>query len=49
VTVRGLVNVLAAAERPWTDIGAVKLLGLVLGALLLLAAIRLVLGRGGRR
>jgi hypothetical protein len=40
---------LAAAQRPWTEIGAVKLLGLVMGALFLYAAIRMMFGRGGRR
>lgn len=40
---RGLVT--AAPERPWQEIGAVRLLGLVLGIGLLVAAIRRLFGR----
>lgn len=39
----------AAAERPWTEIPAVRLLGGVLGALLIIAAIRGMFGGGRRR
>jgi hypothetical protein len=37
----------AADEIPWTEIPAVRLLGLVLGGLLLVAAIRAMFGGGG--
>jgi hypothetical protein len=36
-----------AADRPWTEIPGVRILGLVIGAVLLLAAIRAMFG--GRR
>jgi hypothetical protein len=39
---------LAAQETSWSDIPAVRLVGAVLGALLLLAAIRSMFGKGGR-
>jgi hypothetical protein len=40
---------LAADEVPWTDIPAVRLLGAVLGTLLLIAAIRSMFGgKGGK-
>jgi hypothetical protein len=43
-----LARVLAQTEpRPWTDIPAVRLLGVVLGAVFLIAAIRAMFG--GRR
>jgi hypothetical protein len=38
---------IAAEEVPWTEIPAVRLLGLVIGALLLFAAIRAMFGGGG--
>jgi hypothetical protein len=38
-------DLLAAPERPWTEIPAVQLVGLVLGAGLLIAAIRAMFGR----
>ena len=42
--------ILRAAEPvPWTDIPAVRILGAVVGALLLLAAIRAMFGGRGRR
>lgn len=44
-----VLDVLSAAERPWTEIPAVRLLGGVLGALLIIAAIRAMFGGGGRR
>jgi hypothetical protein len=37
----------AADEVPWTEIPAVRLLGLVLGGLFLIAAIRAMFGGGG--
>lgn len=39
---------LAAEEVSWHDIPGVRLLGGVLGILLLLAAIRSMFGKGGR-
>jgi hypothetical protein len=39
---------LAAEEVPWTEIPAVRLLGAVLGAALLIAAIRAMFGKGRR-
>ena len=38
----------AAEEVPWTEIPAVRLLGLVLGGLLLIAAIRSMFGGKGK-
>ncbi|MFX0594817.1 hypothetical protein [Melissospora conviva] len=35
-------------EIPWTEIPGVRLVGVVLGGLLLLAAIRSMFGKGGR-
>jgi hypothetical protein len=40
--------VLAVPDTSWYDIPAVRLVGAVLGALLLLAAIRSMFGKGGR-
>jgi hypothetical protein len=40
---------LAADERPWTEIPAVRIVGLLLGAAFLWIAIRSMFGRGGRR
>jgi hypothetical protein len=40
-----LLDVLSAAERPWTEIPAVRLVGAVLGILLVVAAIRAMFGR----
>ncbi|SDZ33613.1 hypothetical protein SAMN05444365_110124 [Micromonospora pattaloongensis] len=40
--------VLAAQDVSWHDIPAVKLLGGVLGILLLVAALRSMFGKGGR-
>ncbi|MEV4756695.1 hypothetical protein AB0J86_16485 [Micromonospora sp. NPDC049559] len=40
--------VTAAEDTSWYDIPGVRLVGAVLGALLLLAAIRSMFGRGGR-
>ena len=45
--VRSLV-VVAVQERPWEQIGAVRVLGLVLGIGLLVAAIRNMFGRRRR-
>ncbi|WP_329109201.1 hypothetical protein OG792_10835 [Micromonospora sp. NBC_01699] len=39
---------LAAQDTSWYDIPGVRLVGAVLGTLLLIAAIRSVFGRGGR-
>ncbi|MEH1016086.1 hypothetical protein V6U90_23615 [Micromonospora sp. CPCC 206060] len=39
---------LAAEEISWYDVPGVRLLGMVVGGLLLLAAIRSMFGRGGR-
>ena len=39
---------LAVADRPWSEIPGVRLVGAVLGTLLLLAAIRAMFGRRGR-
>jgi hypothetical protein len=39
---------LAAEEANWSDIPAVRLLGAVLGTVLLIAAVRSLFGRGGR-
>ena len=39
----------AAEEVPWTEIPAVRLFGLVVGGLLLIAAIRAMFGGKGRR
>jgi hypothetical protein len=36
---------LLAAERPWTDLPAVRLIGLVIGGLLLVAAVRAMFGK----
>jgi len=42
----GVWQVLAgAAERNWDDIPAVKLVGLVIGAVLIVAAIRAMFGK----
>jgi hypothetical protein len=38
---------IAAEEVPWTEIPAVRLVGLVVGGLLLFAAIRAMFGGGG--
>jgi len=46
----GLLPFAAEAPVPWTDIPAVRLLGLVIGAVLLFAAIRAMFGgKGGKR
>lgn len=43
------VDTLWAAEPVnWSDVAAVRLLGIALGTLLLLLAIRAMFGRGGR-
>jgi len=34
-----------AADRPWTEIPAVQVVGAILGAVLLLAALRAMFGR----
>jgi hypothetical protein len=39
------LDLLTAPERPWTEIPAVRLLGIVLGVWLLIAAIRYMFGR----
>ncbi|MEV4628581.1 hypothetical protein AB0J90_20155 [Micromonospora sp. NPDC049523] len=39
---------LAVQETSWYDVPGVRLLGAVLGALLLIAAIRSMFGKGGR-
>jgi hypothetical protein len=39
---------LAAAEVSWYDVPGVRLLGAILGTLLLIAAIRSMFGKGGR-
>lgn len=39
---------LAAEEVAWQDIPGVRLVGAVLGTVLLIAAIRALFGRGGR-
>jgi hypothetical protein len=41
-------TLLAAEEIPWHEIPGVKLVGAVLGILLLGAAIRSMFGKGGR-
>jgi hypothetical protein len=41
-------TVLAAEATSWSDLPAVRLLGAVLGTLLLIAAIRSLFGKGGR-
>lgn len=41
-------TLLAAEPVNWYDVAAVRLLGVALGALLLLIAIRSMFGRGGR-
>ncbi|MBE1488834.1 hypothetical protein [Plantactinospora soyae] len=41
-------RLLAAEDTSWYDIPAVRLLGVVLGTLLLIAALRSMFGRGGR-
>ncbi|MFK3984163.1 hypothetical protein ACI2K4_27800 [Micromonospora sp. NPDC050397] len=38
----------AAEDTSWYDVPGVRLLGAVLGTLLLIAAIRSMFGRGGR-
>ncbi|MFC4105990.1 hypothetical protein [Micromonospora zhanjiangensis] len=38
----------AAEEISWYDVPGVRLVGLVLGGLLLIAAIRSMFGKGGR-
>jgi hypothetical protein len=38
----------AAEETSWYDVPGVRLLGVVLGGLLLIAAIRSMFGKGGR-
>nr|MDT0656569.1 hypothetical protein [Micromonospora sp. DSM 115978] len=38
----------AAEDTAWQDIPGVRIVGAVLGALLLLAAIRSMFGKGGR-
>jgi len=40
---------LAVAERPWTEIPAVRLVGGILGVLIIVAAIRAMFGGGRRR
>jgi hypothetical protein len=39
---------LAAEEVPWTEIPAVRLLGAILGTILLIAAIKAMFGKGRR-
>jgi hypothetical protein len=39
---------LAAAEISWYDVPGVRLLGAIVGTLLLIAAIRSLFGKGGR-
>jgi hypothetical protein len=39
----------AAEQVPWTDIPAVRILGALLGTLLIIAAIRGIFGGKGRR
>lgn len=41
-------RLLAADETSWYDIPGVKVVGAVLGTVLLLAALRSMFGRGGR-
>ena len=41
-------SVLAVTDTSWYDIPAVQVVGAVLGALLLIAAIRSMFGKGGR-
>jgi hypothetical protein len=41
--------IVAAEPVNWSDVAAVRLLGAVGGALLLILAIRSLFGRGGRR
>ncbi|MDG4830231.1 hypothetical protein O7627_13075 [Solwaraspora sp. WMMD1047] len=38
----------AAEDTPWQEIPGVRIVGAVLGTLLLLAAIRSLFGKGGR-
>ena len=41
-------RVLGADDTNWSDIPAVRVVGAVLGTLLLIAALRSMFGRGGR-
>jgi len=41
-------RILGAEETSWSDIPGVRVLGAVLGTLLLIAALRAMFGRGGR-
>ncbi|HEY0700955.1 MAG TPA: hypothetical protein VGD43_24490 [Micromonospora sp.] len=43
-----MLRTVLAADTAWTEIPAVRVVGAVLGGLLLLAAIRSMFGRGGR-
>ncbi|MDP9796328.1 hypothetical protein J2S43_004840 [Catenuloplanes nepalensis] len=48
VTPVRVMSALAAEERPWSEIGVVQALGIIVGVLFLVLAIRAMFG-GGKR